>query len=213
MSEEAWVKPRLRGRSHQLAALACLPASWALLSVARPGEAFWGSAVFMGALLLLFTTSATYHLVEWTPRGLDRMRRVDHGMIFMAIAGFYTPYCLLALPPAIGHSLLWAVWIGAFLGLARVVFWPYAPRWVAVAAYAIVSIFALPVLPLILAALSPTAIIAVTVGNSVVGVGALCYMFGRPDPWPAWFGHHEIFHLTVVIAGAGYYVGVWTLAA
>jgi hemolysin III len=159
----------------------------------------------------IFATSATYHRREWSEAGLERMRRLDHGMIFIGIAGFYTPFCFSALTPAHGQLLFLLAWIGAAAGLIRVIMWTYAPRWVATACYTAQACLALPFLYEILTAVGPWGNVLMWSGNALVGAGAMCYVFGKPDPWPGVFGHHEIFHLTVVAVAACYYGTAWML--
>lgn len=204
-------KPLLRGWFHLAAWFACLPGTWWLLTLARGNTQVLAVAVFMGSLLLLFGISSLYHLGKWSESGLARMRRLDHGMIFLSIAGAYTPYCLLALPPAHGTVLLYAIWLGAAAGIMRVLAWPYAPRWAAVGSYAVISCFAAPIMPDLHAHLSPVAYALVWAGFVFAGLGALCYATGRPEPWPRVLGHHEVFHVAVVACMGCYYAGLYTL--
>lgn len=206
-------RPALRGVSHGLAALACLPAGWALVHAAPTQHAQVAALVFMLGIFGIFATSATYHRLEWTETGLARMRRLDHGMIFFGIAGFYTPFCMLALTPAHGQALLLLAWIGAAVGLMRVIMWSYAPRWVATLCYTLQACLALPFLREILTNVGPWGNVLMWTGNALVGAGAMCYVFGKPDPWPGVFGHHELFHLSVVAVAACYYGTVWMLVA
>ncbi|MDB5100437.1 MAG: rane protein [Cyanobacteria bacterium RYN_339] len=204
-------RPALRGVSHGLAALACLPGAWALFHHARVGQSQLAALIYMLGIFGIFVTSAVYHRVEWTEEGLARMRRLDHGMIYFGIAGFYTPFCFCALTPAHGQVMFLLAWFGAAAGVLRVIVWSYAPRWVAVGSYALQACLALPFLGEMLANVGPWGNVLMWTGNAVVGLGAMCYAAGKPDPWPGVFGHHEIFHLTVVVVAACYYGTAWML--
>jgi hemolysin III len=120
-------KPRLRGVSHQIAFFAALLAAVALVLQSKSAAAMTAAAVFGASLALLFGTSALYHRVHWDPVQRQRMRRLDHAAIFVLIAGGYTP--LFALVPSSrgGHGALWAIWIGAAVGVIKSLLWPQAP--------------------------------------------------------------------------------------
>jgi hemolysin III len=206
-------KPRLRGWFHVAAALGCLPAGWALLHVAQPGKATLAAAVYMVSIFLLFGISGIYHRIKWSESGLARMRRVDHGMIFVSMGGFFTPFGLLALPPEHGQWLMLAIWGGAAAGVLRVLLWPYAPRWASVTSYAAVACLGIPFLGEVESHLSSFGVTCVTLGFTAAGVGGICYAIGKPEVWPGWLGHHEVFHLTVIVCAACYYLATWTLVA
>jgi hemolysin III len=205
-------KPKLRGVFHQWAAAGFAIAAPVLLAGVRDPIAWRGTATFLYGLVALFTISALYHRVEWSPRALGRMRRLDHAGIFGLIACVYTPFCLMALPPADGRFLLAVAWIAAAVGVGRVLLWPYAPKPVAVATYCLHPLLAAPYLERIYAGTGPTGTAAMVLGNTVVALGALAYAYERPDPVPGVFGPHEIFHVTVVACAVAYSVAVVGLA-
>jgi hemolysin III len=199
-AESAW-KPRLRGVSHQLAALAAVPAALALVLRARQGAGRTGAIVYGASLVVLFTTSALYHRLAWRPSIRRVVARVDHSAIFVLIAGTYTPLCLLVGPGA-GHRLLAAVWTGAAVGIALVVGFTGTPRAIRAGVYVLLGWFVLPVLGVLRAALGDAGLVLLFTGGAFYTVGAVIYALRRPDPFPRTFGYHEIFHLLVVAAAA-----------
>lgn len=205
-------RPRLRGVFHLWAALGFAIAMPAVLGGIRHPTAIVGTAIFQVGLVILFAISALYHRVDWSPRGLARMRRLDHAFIYVLIACVFAPFCLLALPPADGGLLLALAWGGAGLGVGRVLFWPYAPKPVAVTTYALLPLLAAPYMDRIFAATGPLGTACMVTGNVVVGLGAVVYAYGRPNPIPDVFGAHEIFHVAVVACAILYTVAVVSLA-
>jgi hemolysin III len=129
------------------------------------------------------------------------MRRLDHAAILLLIAGTYTPFCLL-LGGALGDTLLWVIWTGAALGLARAILWPRAPRPLVAAVYVLLGWVVVPVLPALHARLGPHALALLGAGGLVYTLGAVVYAMRRPDPFPRVLGFHEIFHAMVVAAAA-----------
>ena len=198
-------RPLLRGWLHLGAAVAAVAGFVALALLADSPRAYVGGAVFAVSLVLLYTTSATYHVVRWGRRMHALLKRLDHAMIFVVIAGSYTPFCLFAADSAWGAGLLAAVWSVAGAGVVLKLVWPYAPRWLGVSLYIgtgwvalvaateIVTWFAL--LPLLLLAL----------GGVLYTVGGVIYALRRPDPFPRVFGYHEVFHALVIAGSAVHY--------
>jgi hemolysin III len=201
------LRPMLRGVSHALAAVAAAPAAVALVLRARGGTATTGASVYGGSLLLLFLTSAIYHRVSW-PLSIRRViGRIDHSAIFVLIAGTYTPFCLL-LGPGAGHRLLAAVWAGAVAGILVVTVFTGTPKPLRAGIYVLLGWFILPVVPALRAAVGDEALALLFVGGAFYTAGAAIYALRRPDPFPAVFGFHEIFHLFVIAAATCHYLVV-----
>jgi hemolysin III len=200
------VKPLLRGVSHELAALAAVPlTAWLLLQSGSP-TARIGAAVYGACLLLLFTSSAVYHRPTWSPRVRSVLGRLDHASIFLLIAGTYTPLCL-RLDTGAGRSLLVFVWVVAGLGMVMAVAWDGAPKPLRAAIYVALGWVFVPSIPALLAALGGVALALLLAGAVLYTAGALVFAVRRPDPLPAVFGFHEVFHL-LVVAAAGCHYGV-----
>ncbi|HVP66167.1 MAG TPA: hemolysin III family protein [Anaeromyxobacteraceae bacterium] len=202
-------KPRLRGVSHQLAAIAAVPAVYWLVTSAPSGPARTGATVYGATLVALLSVSTFYHRVYWPSSIRHVIGRVDHSAIFLLIAGTYTPFCLL-LGPGAGRNLLVSVWIAASLGILLVVFWPGMPKKLRSALYVLLGWFVFPTLPALHAALGDGALLLLFAGGFFYTVGAVIYAIRRPDPFPRVFGFHEIFHLFVIAAAVCHFFVVVT---
>lgn len=200
-------RPRLRGVSHELAALAAVPAALALVLRASGAAATAGAAVYGTSLVALFSVSAVYHRITWPLSVRRTIGRVDHAAIFLLIAGTYTPLGLL-LGPGAGHTLLALVWAGAALGIVTVVWLTRTPKPVRASIYVALGWLVVPVVPALRAAVGAGLLALLFVGGLFYTVGAGIYALRRPDPAPAVFGFHEIFHLLVIAAAACHYVVV-----
>jgi hemolysin III len=137
------------------------------------------------------------------------MKRLDHSMIFVFIAGTYTPFAVLAMPPTTGAVVLAVVWVGALGGVALKFAWPHGPRWVGVPIYLALGWVAVFVLPDLLAVGGVAALVLLIVGGAFYSLGALFYALRRPRGWPATFGFHEFFHAATVVAAACHHVAIW----
>lgn len=193
-------KPTLRGVSHQAAFFVAIGAGAVLLALSSGPQTLLATAVYVATLLALFGVSALYHRIDWPPGRRGWMKRLDHATIFVFIAGCYTPICLLALEGDVGRQLLGWAWLGAGLGVARAVFWPHAPKPVSASLYVLLGFLVLAYLPAVAAAVGPGVMTALAVGGALYAIGAAVYAFQRPDPLPAVFGYHEIFHALVIVA-------------
>lgn len=195
-------KPRLRGVLHEYSFFVSLGSGLMLVLASSPDLARIASAIYASALAGLFGVSALYHRVTWPPRAGAWMRRLDHAMIFLLIAGTYTPIALLMLPRPKGLVLLALVWAASVAGIAFNLAWITAPRLVSPALYVAIGWIALSALPDLLASVSLGTLVLLTAGGLVYSVGAVVYALRRPNPVPAVFGYHEVFHaLTVAAAG------------
>jgi hemolysin III len=198
-------KPRMRGWLHVYAfftALACgivLTSIFPMVSV----------AIYSVTVCGLFGVSALYHRRVWSPRGYQIMRRLDHAMIFVFIAGTYTPFCAVLLPPSKALILLSVVWGGAIAGAVMSLIWPHAPRWVSAPLYLALGWVAVAVLPDILHSGGVTALMLLLAGGAAYSVGAIFYALRRPDPWPTVFGHHEFFHACTIVAAICHQIAIY----
>jgi hemolysin III len=202
------LKPRLRGVSHQYAALVAAPAGLALVAASPTPAARLPLAVYAVALVGLFAMSALYHRVTWSPTARQRLRRLDHGMIFVLIAGTATPFAVLVLPPPVGTAVLAVAWTAALGGMGLRVVWGAAPKWVTALVCVALGWAALATLPALWSALGPWAVLLLVGGGAVYTLGAAVYALRRPDPAPAVFGYHEVFHALVILAAALHFAAV-----
>jgi hemolysin III len=198
-------KPRLRGVLHQAAFVVSLALAPLLIFGADGGRARVAASVFAASVAACFGTSALYHRVTWTPRVRLWMRRLDHAGVYLLIAGTYTPVSLLVLSGAWQTVVLTIVWVGTVAAIVLKFAWVAAPKWLAVTIALALGWVAVAALPQLFARLNPAAVILLVVGGLAYTAGAVVYSRRRPDPAPAVFGYHELFHaLTIVGIGCQY---------
>ena len=199
------VTPRLRGVAHQWAFVASIFTGTALVLSASSSRARLAAAIYAVSVAALFASSALYHRVSWRSPGARRwMRRLDHSMIFVMIAGTYTPIALIALRGALAGALLITVWAAVAAGIVLKLTWIEAPEWLGALLYVLlgwVGVVALPTLGAEAAAL-------VAGGGVLYTAGAVVYAGKRPDPVAAVFGYHEVFHVLVIAAAALQYMAI-----
>ena len=202
-------KPRLRGVSHQWAAIVSVAAGVLLLVLSPHGQARLAAGIYALAMTALFATSAVYHRVNWgSVAARMRMRRLDHSMIFVLIAGTYTPFALLALDGTLSDVILIIVWAGAVAGILLHLAWSDAPKAVTVIPYIALGWVAVASFPSLAGAIGPVAISLVALGGLLYTVGAVIYALGKPDPVPGVFGYHEVCHALGIAAAARHYAAI-----
>jgi hemolysin III len=203
-------KPRLRGRFHQAAFFVCIPACLVLLVVA-PGPAARVAAVIYGAALLLqFGSSAAYHVGDWSDAAHRRMQRLDHSMIFVLIAGTYTPVILLVMHGTASVLALTLVWAGCAIGILTKL---YRVDLHILSAFLYLGLgwLAMLALPTLMRAMSGMGFALVVAGGLAYSIGALVLALHRPDPWPETFGYHEVWHVFTIVAAVCLYVAILLL--
>ena len=204
----ATVKPKLRGWLHAGAVPVSVAAGIVLVALSRGTAEIVASTVYAVTTVLLFTVSAVYHRGQWGPRTLGVLKRLDHANIFLIIAGSYTPFAVLLLAGGQRTALLLIVWIGALLGVGFRVLWVHAPRWLYVPAYVALGWVAVAFLPELTRAGGVAILVLIAVGGLLYTVGGIVYGTRRPDPYPTWFGYHEVFHTLTLMAYVCQYVAV-----
>ena len=204
-------RPRWRGRIHAVAVAVTLPAGIILTLVTPSGLPQVAVFVYVASLLALFSTSASYHLFTRTQRSQRTMRQLDHAMVYVLIAGTYTPVCLLALPRNVGVAFLIGIWCAAFLGIALKVTW--RAHKVSGAMYLIIGWAALIILPWAHHRAGFTSLFLFALGGIVFTVGAILFYLQRPQLRPLVFGYHEVWHVFTVVAVALQFAGVGVLIA
>lgn len=202
------VKPKLRGWLHAATAPLSLAAGVVLIALSPTAATRAGSAIFAASALVLFTVSAIYHRGTWSPRVWAFLRRFDHANIFLLIAGSYTPFTLLLLDGRDRTVLLTVVWVGAGLGILFRIFWAGAPRWLYTPIYIGLGWAAIFYFGDFVANGGTAVLTLMLVGGILYTVGGLVYGLKRPNPSPAWFGFHEVFHTLTILAFVTHYIGV-----
>jgi hemolysin III len=195
-------KPRLRGRIHEIAFFVSIPAGVALVLVARGVSARIGALIYAVSLSAVFGASAAYHRGDWSGPALRRMKRLDHSMIFVLIAGSYTPIALLVLHGAWSIVILSIAWAGAATGivlkLARIDGLSVSTGIL----YIALGWLAIVALPQLLRGMSVAQAVLMVLGGVLYTAGAVVFATKRPDPAPAVFGFHEVWHAFMVAAAA-----------
>jgi hemolysin III len=197
---------------HQWSFFVALAAGAGLVAWAPAGRATAATAVYAAALAGLLGTSALYHRVTWRPRVRSWLRRLDHAMIFVLIAGTYTPFAVLVLDEPLNVVVMAGVWVGAAAGILFTLLWSDAPKWLTAAAYVSLGWFSIIAMPEITERAGPGALALLAAGGVAYTAGAIVYARRRPDPHPATFGYHEIFHVLVVFAAAAHFAAVAAFA-
>lgn len=204
----AAVRPRLRGVLHQAAFVIAVALAPLLIVGADGGRRRLAAAVFAGSVAACFGASALYHRVTWTPRVRLWMARIDHAGVYVLIAGTYTPVCVLVLRGAWRPVVLTIVWAGAAAAIVLKFVWVAAPKWLAAATGIALGWVAVVALPQLIARLNPAAVILLVAGGLAYTAGAVVYVRRRPDPAPAVFGYHELFHALTIVGVACQYVAI-----
>jgi hemolysin III len=210
------VKPHLRGWLHLATAPLTLAAGIVLVVLSPDATARVGSAVFAASALVLFTVSAIYHRGTWSPDTHSVLKRFDHSNIFVLIAGSCTPFALLLLEGREMWTMLGVCWGGALAGVLMKVFWKGAPRALSAPIYIALGWapvfffgdFVTGAMDRYGASTGTVVMVLVAVGGGLYTIGGVVYGTKRPNPWPRWFGFHEVFHTFTILAFVTHYVGV-----
>ena len=205
-------KPKLRGISHLIGAILALVASPFLYLNASEETQTLGLGIYGACLVLLLAVSALYHTPMWTPAVRARLRRVDHSMIYVFVAGTYTPI-LMELRDHVSPVMMPAVWTAALVGISMVLFFAGLPRYIRVAPYVVMGWGGAVILPALYTHMGAFPFWFLVGGGVAYSLGAIVYARRTPNPAPKVFGYHEIFHLLVLIAAACHYVAIWDITA
>ena len=201
-------KPLLRGVLHQGAFFAALVVAPLLIVAADGTRAKVAAGVFAASVAACFGASALYHRVTWTPRVRLWMRRIDHAGVYLLIAGTYTPVSLIALGGAWRPAILATVWTGAAAAIVLKFAWVDAPKWLAAAIGIALGWVAVVALPQLASHVAPAAVVLLIIGGLAYTAGAIVYARRRPDPVPAVFGYHELFHALTIVAVSCQYTAI-----
>jgi hemolysin III len=204
-------KPRWRGRLHQIAFIVSIPQGLALVVAAASMVSRVSAAVYALSLSGLYGVSASYHRIGWTPKALGRMRKLDHSMIFVLIAGTYTPFSVIVLDGVWSTVLLAAVWAGALFGIGVKLMGVDRMRKLGGALYIILGWLAVLATPQFVPRLGLGVMALIVAGGVLYTLGAIVLLRRRPDPSPAVFGYHEVWHVMVVAASLCHYAAVMWL--
>ena len=200
--------PRLRGLGHLAAFLVAVPVGVALVLHARGGVAQVSAVVFATSVVLMLGVSVLFHRRDWAPARKRWIRFLDHAMIYLLIAGTYTPFALLVLDDGWRLPILAVVWGGAAIATAARLLRPDAPAWFVAATCVALGWVSVVVVRQIVERIGVGATALLVAGGIAYTVGAIVYARRRPDPFPDTFGYHEVFHALVLVALACQYVTI-----
>lgn len=206
------VPPTWRGLIHKWAAIVAAPLFVALVVRADSLGDRVACVIYMVGVVGMLGVSATYHSGKLSPTGVARAKRLDHGTILLAIAGSYTAMATVGLDGDPARRLLIAVWVAAVIGVAIRMLWLGAPYPLVAVVYIAVGWIALIEWSALVDALTTAEFALVVAGGLTYTLGAVVYALHKPNPWPATFGYHEIFHALVVLGAAAHFASVWSLA-
>ena len=201
MAVFAKLKDPFSGLSHLAGAFLSIAALSVLVTLAALNATAWhvvSFAIYGSTMILLYTASALYHLLPLSEKGERVLRILDHVMIFMLIAGTYTPVCLVPLRGGWGWSVFGVVWGLAFAGIFVSTFWIHAPRWVSTSIYLLMGWVCIVAIYPIFQSLTTEGLAWLVAGGVFYSVGAVIYGIKKPNPVPGIFGFHEIWHLFVM---------------
>jgi len=196
------IREPFNGASHLLGLLLAAAGTIALLRMARGPLELAAFSIYGATLVLLYGASALYHMLSVSERPLRALRILDHISIYFLIAGTYTPVGLITLHGPLGWSLLAAVWLIALAGIPFKLFFVDAPVWLSTATYLGMGYLSLVAIVPLVKAVSVSGLAWLIAGGIAYSVGAVIHSSRRPDPFPGRFGHHEIWHILVLI-GSG----------
>jgi hemolysin III len=202
------IKPKLRGWLHAGTFPLAVTLGAVLVLISPDAKSRVATGIFAVTAALLFGVSALYHRGDWSERATRLLKRLDHANIFLIIAGTYTPFSVLLLPPGRARTLLWIVWTGALLGVAFRVLWVGAPRWLYVPVYIALGWVAVVFLPDFWRQGGAAVLTLIVVGGVMYTAGAVIYGLKKPNPSPRWFGFHELFHAFTVAAFLAHVAGI-----
>lgn len=191
--------------SHLIGALFSLVGLTLMVVMAAVRSDVWhivSFSIFGTTLILMYTASFLYHSLHVSEKALMVFKKIDHIMIFMVIAGSYTPVCLVPLRGPWGWSILGTVWGIAFIGIFLKIFFIRSPRWVSTLIYLIMGWMCLLAVYPLVQNLNAASLFWLTLGGVFYSFGAVVYAIKRPDPFPGRFGFHEIWHLFVLAGSA-----------
>lgn len=207
MTEAPLAPPKLRGWFHLGATPIVIIASLILFILSKSSLKF-AVAIYSLTAILLFSVSAVYHRVPWSPAKKKIWRRFDHANINLLIAGSYTPFAVTLLEGRDRTILLSVVWVGAAAGVAMRVFWLGAPRWLYVANYLLLGWVAVAYMPQLYRAGGLWILLPIIIGGLFYSIGAIFYALKRPGRDAKYFGFHELFHIFVLAAWISQYIAI-----
>jgi hemolysin III len=200
------------GFSHLFGALLAAAALAVMLYVAVTNRNVWqivAFSIFGSSMVLLYSASAVYHLVNASERVIRILRKLDHSMIFILIAGTYTPVCLILLRGTVGYAMLSVIWSCAVIGIVLKMFFMNIPRWLYTGVYLLLGWLALVVIVPLFKAAGLAAVMWLLAGGLFYTAGGVIYALKRPNIISKWLGFHEVFHMFVILGSLSHFIMVF----
>jgi len=203
----------MSGLTHFIGALLAVVGFVALIMKSSAGSGWHlaSYAIYGATLIALYTTSTLYHWLPLSESAVAIMRKLDHLMIFVFIAGTYTPICLTVFRGPWGWTMFGIIWGLAVAGFVSKFLWMNAPRPLYVGLYIAMGWTALIFMVPLARAMSHAGLMWLLAGGLLYSGGAVCYTLKRPDPFPGFFGFHEVWHLFVMAGSLAHFVMVYNL--
>lgn len=208
-----FIKPLWRGWLHLVWFFASVIAGTLLIGLVDGGERTTAAAVYAASVTALFGTSALYHRGRWSPAAARRMQRLDHAMIFVLIAGSQTPFFVLVVPKPWGAVMLTLLWTLTAVAMVVHLSWMNAPEVLVGGTYIALGLIGIVALPYLFTHAGVAVFVLVLTGGVLYTAGAILFHLRWPDPRPAVFGFHEVFHSFVCVAAAAHYVAIGAVLA
>ena len=202
-------RPAYRGRLHAVSAFLAPPAAIAMVMNAKPGRYRVAASVYGIGICAMFGASGAYHRLTKSRKMANILRRVDHSMIYVMIAGTWTPIAVATLPPKQAKAVLAAVWSAAGLAAGAKVIRLDGKHRAGSWFYPVLGISGVALAPAVVRVGGKPALAALAAGGAAYLGGAAVFAAQRPNPWPKKFGFHEIFHAAVVIGMLSHYLAIW----
>jgi hemolysin III len=206
--DAAPLKPALRGWMHLVCFFLAIPAGVTIVALAQSPRGRIAALVYATGLVALFGVSGSYHRFNWSATRQRLMQKLDHGTIFVMIAGTYTPVCLLVLRGWVAWTMLAVAWAGAALGFVLAFTGGHVSRRARGALYICLGWASVAAIPQMWTHMSPIELVLIAVGGVLFTVGSIFLFTNWPDPFPRVFGYHEVWHLLVVAAVACHFVAI-----
>ena len=206
------LKPRLRGLIHAYSIAPMAVAGVFLVALAPTARSRFSIAVYALAIMSMLTASAMYHRARVSEETRLILRKLDHSMIGVAVAGTYTPVIVITLSGWAMALMLAFLWTGALATTFMSMMWHHAPNWVRGLAYGLLGISGVAIMPYVLSRGGVAVFALVIIGGVFYIAGAVAYALRKPNFWPSWFGFHEVFHTFVMLAVLSHFAAVLVLA-
>jgi hemolysin III len=165
------------------------------------------------SLIMMFSASATYHLVQASPAVMQWLRKIDHSAIYLLIAGTYTPICFHFFDGFYRWGILWIIWVMAAVGIIVKLVIIHAPRWLTAAVYLGMGWLAVIGAQEMLREMPVSAVVWMLLGGGFFTVGAVVYILKKPNIWPGWFGFHELWHIFVILGCLSFFIMITAYVA